>query len=192
MLSIAEKKTAKEAWDAIKTLQVSASYEQALTDARKQIEREMERFKICEKETKTKALSKEGLGQQPKTKFSLAEFSRLLIFSFSFHFLYATIRSTCMPWDSFYTVKFRACPFAWLYKLRDIYHVQLLSSPGYVMILFCLKFDFLVHIPLFPVVPDLFLGINRSGEHEASREVEVRGAECGVCGGISPVKLKIG
>lgn len=47
--------------------QVSASYEQALMDARKQIEREMERFKICEKETKTKAFSKEGLGQQPKT-----------------------------------------------------------------------------------------------------------------------------
>ncbi|KAH9621284.1 hypothetical protein KSS87_014278 [Heliosperma pusillum] len=46
---------------------VSASYEQALMDSRKQIEREMERFKICEKETKTKAFSKEGLGQQPKT-----------------------------------------------------------------------------------------------------------------------------
>ncbi|KAF4397134.1 hypothetical protein G4B88_008980 [Cannabis sativa] len=45
----------------------NASYEQALVDARKQIEREMERFKICEKETKTKAFSKEGLGQQPKT-----------------------------------------------------------------------------------------------------------------------------
>ncbi|XP_022860618.1 CCR4-NOT transcription complex subunit 3 isoform X5 [Olea europaea var. sylvestris] len=39
----------------------------ALMDARKVIEREMERFKICEKETKTKAFSKEGLGQQPKT-----------------------------------------------------------------------------------------------------------------------------
>ncbi|XP_057823213.2 uncharacterized protein LOC131035519 isoform X2 [Cryptomeria japonica] len=39
----------------------------ALLDARKLIEREMERFKICEKETKTKAFSKEGLGQQPKT-----------------------------------------------------------------------------------------------------------------------------
>uniref|UniRef100_A0A453H066 NOT2/NOT3/NOT5 C-terminal domain-containing protein n=6 Tax=Aegilops tauschii subsp. strangulata TaxID=200361 RepID=A0A453H066_AEGTS len=39
----------------------------ALMDARKQIEREMERFKVCEKETKTKAFSKEGLGQQPKT-----------------------------------------------------------------------------------------------------------------------------
>jgi hypothetical protein len=48
-------------------IQVSASYEQALVDARKLIEREMERFKICEKETKTKAFSKEGLGQQPKT-----------------------------------------------------------------------------------------------------------------------------
>ena len=40
---------------------------QALLEARKQIEREMERFKVCEKETKTKAFSKEGLGQQPKT-----------------------------------------------------------------------------------------------------------------------------
>ncbi|KAE8774786.1 general negative regulator of transcription subunit 3 [Hordeum vulgare] len=45
---------------------VSASYEQALMDARKQIEREMEQFKVCEKETKTKAFSKEGLGQLPK------------------------------------------------------------------------------------------------------------------------------
>ncbi|MBA0701839.1 hypothetical protein Goari_000032, partial [Gossypium aridum] len=51
----------------IKDKKISASYEQALVDARKQIEREMERFKICEKETKTKAFSKEGLGQQPKT-----------------------------------------------------------------------------------------------------------------------------
>ncbi|KAL8162876.1 hypothetical protein V2J09_014365 [Rumex salicifolius] len=51
----------------IKDKKVSASYEQALLDARKQIEREMERFKICEKETKTKAFSKEGLVQQPKT-----------------------------------------------------------------------------------------------------------------------------
>ncbi|KAL2662829.1 hypothetical protein AAZV13_02G064300 [Glycine max] len=51
----------------IKDKKVSASYEQALVDARKIIEREMERFKICEKETKTKAFSKEGLGQQPKT-----------------------------------------------------------------------------------------------------------------------------
>ncbi|KAJ0965376.1 hypothetical protein J5N97_026514 [Dioscorea zingiberensis] len=39
----------------------------ALMDSRKVIEREMERFKVCEKETKTKAFSKEGLGQQPKT-----------------------------------------------------------------------------------------------------------------------------
>ncbi|KAK8542351.1 hypothetical protein V6N13_137075 [Hibiscus sabdariffa] len=51
----------------IKDKKISASYEQALVDARKLIEREMERFKICEKETKTKAFSKEGLGQQPKT-----------------------------------------------------------------------------------------------------------------------------
>ncbi|KAI9120885.1 hypothetical protein K1719_007918 [Acacia pycnantha] len=51
----------------IKDRKVSASYEQALVDARKLIEREMERFKICEKEAKTKAFSKEGLGQQPKT-----------------------------------------------------------------------------------------------------------------------------
>ncbi|XP_031502877.1 general negative regulator of transcription subunit 3 isoform X2 [Nymphaea colorata] len=51
----------------IKDKKVSASYEQALLDARKLIEREMERFKVCEKETKTKAFSKEGLGQQPKT-----------------------------------------------------------------------------------------------------------------------------
>ncbi|MFS7916313.1 putative CCR4-Not complex component, Not domain-containing protein [Helianthus anomalus] len=38
-------------------------------DVRKLIKREMERFNICEKEkkTKTKAFSKEGLGQQPKT-----------------------------------------------------------------------------------------------------------------------------
>ncbi|KAG6556519.1 hypothetical protein Mapa_001845 [Marchantia paleacea] len=51
----------------IKDKKVAASYEQALLDARKLIEREMERFKVCEKETKTKAFSKEGLGQQPKT-----------------------------------------------------------------------------------------------------------------------------
>ncbi|KAL7583144.1 hypothetical protein Lser_V15G42754 [Lactuca serriola] len=46
---------------------VSDSYKQALMNGRKLIEREMEWFKICEKETKTKAFSKEGLGQQPKT-----------------------------------------------------------------------------------------------------------------------------
>nr|XP_043614135.1 CCR4-NOT transcription complex subunit 3-like [Erigeron canadensis] len=50
----------------IKDKKVSASYEQALVDSRKLIEKEMERFKICEKETKTKAFSKEGLEQQPK------------------------------------------------------------------------------------------------------------------------------
>lgn len=33
-----------------------------LLEARKDIERRMERFKICEKEAKTKAFSKEGLG----------------------------------------------------------------------------------------------------------------------------------
>ncbi|CAN7037968.1 unnamed protein product [Brassica rapa subsp. trilocularis] len=33
----------------------------------KKVQEEMERFKICEKETKTKAFSKEGLCQQPKT-----------------------------------------------------------------------------------------------------------------------------
>lgn len=37
-----------------------------LTDARKAIEAEMERFKVCEKEFKTKAFSKEGLGQARK------------------------------------------------------------------------------------------------------------------------------
>lgn len=37
-----------------------------LIDARKQIEAEMERFKVCEKEFKTKAFSKEGLGQARK------------------------------------------------------------------------------------------------------------------------------
>ncbi len=37
-----------------------------LLKARKDIEREMERFKVCEKEMKTKAFSKEGLGQAAK------------------------------------------------------------------------------------------------------------------------------
>ncbi|OMO62256.1 hypothetical protein CCACVL1_22932 [Corchorus capsularis] len=49
----------------IKKLQ-SASYEQALVDARKQIERETERFKICEKETKTKAFSKKAWANNQK------------------------------------------------------------------------------------------------------------------------------
>ena len=43
-----------------------------LVNARKAVEREMERFKDCEKETKTKAFSKEGLmrdaKQDPKDK----------------------------------------------------------------------------------------------------------------------------
>ena len=34
--------------------------------ARKDVERQMERFKVCEKEMKTKAFSKEGLGQAAK------------------------------------------------------------------------------------------------------------------------------
>ncbi|KAH7429527.1 hypothetical protein KP509_09G054000 [Ceratopteris richardii] len=55
--------------DQIKTWLQSSEIKdkKALMDSRKLIEREMERFKICEKETKTKAFSKEGLGQQPKT-----------------------------------------------------------------------------------------------------------------------------
>ena len=54
--------------DSIKTWAASPEIKdkKALLDARKNIEREMERFKVCEKETKTKAFSKEGLGQQPK------------------------------------------------------------------------------------------------------------------------------
>ena len=54
--------------DQIKTWAASSEIKdkKALLDARKIIEREMERFKVCEKETKTKAFSKEGLGQQPK------------------------------------------------------------------------------------------------------------------------------
>ena len=55
--------------DQIKTWAASSEIKdkKSLMDARKIIEREMERFKVCEKETKTKAFSKEGLGQQPKT-----------------------------------------------------------------------------------------------------------------------------
>jgi len=49
-------------------------------DARKQIEREMERFKVCEKETKTKAFSKEGLGQQPKTVSSYTFVCAIIVF----------------------------------------------------------------------------------------------------------------
>lgn len=44
----------------------------ALLEARKAVERQMERFKVCEKETKTKMFSKEGLAlaqkQDPKEK----------------------------------------------------------------------------------------------------------------------------
>ena len=54
--------------DQIKTWAASSEIKdkKVLLDARKNIEREMERFKVCEKETKTKAFSKEGLGQQAK------------------------------------------------------------------------------------------------------------------------------
>ena len=38
----------------------------ALVEARKAVERQMERFKVCEKETKTKMFSKEGLAQAQK------------------------------------------------------------------------------------------------------------------------------
>jgi len=54
-------------------------------DARKQIEREMERFKVCEKETKTKAFSKEGLGQQPKT---VSTWTSLFVLSYFPNFMY--------------------------------------------------------------------------------------------------------
>lgn len=37
-----------------------------LVEARKKVERQMERFKVCEKEMKVKAFSKEGLGQATK------------------------------------------------------------------------------------------------------------------------------
>ena len=37
-----------------------------LTEARRKIERQMEKFKECEKEMKTKAFSKEGLGRMQK------------------------------------------------------------------------------------------------------------------------------
>jgi hypothetical protein len=70
-------------------------------DARKQIEREMERFKVCEKETKTKAFSKEGLGQQPKTvSISLSFFVppyypmwvlHIQFFSVVYHFIPNTV-----------------------------------------------------------------------------------------------------
>mmetsp|Transcript_10710 Transcript_10710/g.37183 ORF Transcript_10710/g.37183 Transcript_10710/m.37183 type:complete len:738 (-) Transcript_10710:1025-3238(-) len=54
--------------DQIKTWAASSEVKdkKPLLDARKVIEREMERFKVCEKETKTKAFSKEGLSQAAK------------------------------------------------------------------------------------------------------------------------------
>ena len=48
--------------------EVRAKNKKPLMDARKQIEAEMERFKVLEKETKTKAYSKEGLQQIMKKK----------------------------------------------------------------------------------------------------------------------------
>lgn len=48
--------------------------------SRKQIEREMEIFKVCEKETTTKAFSIEGLGQQPKTVSFLSSLPTYLFF----------------------------------------------------------------------------------------------------------------
>ncbi|GAQ78366.1 transcription regulator NOT2/NOT3/NOT5 family protein [Klebsormidium nitens] len=55
--------------DQIKTWAQSSEVKdkKPLQDARKAVEREMERFKICERETKTKAFSQEGLGKQPRT-----------------------------------------------------------------------------------------------------------------------------
>lgn len=54
--------------DQIKTWVASSDVKdkQVLTDNRKLIEMQMERFKIVEKETKTKAYSKEGLGAAAK------------------------------------------------------------------------------------------------------------------------------
>nr|KAJ0192926.1 hypothetical protein LSAT_V11C800450510 [Lactuca sativa] len=46
-------------------------------NGRKLIEQEMEWFTICEKETKTKAFSKEGLGQQPKMTLKQYELAKL-------------------------------------------------------------------------------------------------------------------
>jgi hypothetical protein len=62
-------------------------------DARKQIEREMERFKVCEKETKTKAFSKEGLGQQPKTVSTWTSFFVLSYFP-SFMYMFRVVYIT--------------------------------------------------------------------------------------------------
>lgn len=53
--------------ETIISVDVVHASQQPLQDARKAVEREMERFKICERETKTKAFSQEGLGKQPRT-----------------------------------------------------------------------------------------------------------------------------
>ena len=50
-----------------------------LLKARKDIEHEMERFKLCEKEMKTKAFSKEGLGAAIKQARTVAAQSLLRI-----------------------------------------------------------------------------------------------------------------
>ena len=71
-------------------------------DARKQIEREMERFKVCEKETKTKAFSKEGLGQQLKT---VCTRSVLSVFWFLTLFLYFLL----FFWDILYLILYSLC-----------------------------------------------------------------------------------
>mmetsp|Transcript_14503 Transcript_14503/g.44777 ORF Transcript_14503/g.44777 Transcript_14503/m.44777 type:complete len:370 (-) Transcript_14503:517-1626(-) len=54
--------------DQIKTWAASSDIKdkRALTDARKLIETKMEQFKVCEKETKTKTYSKEGLARETK------------------------------------------------------------------------------------------------------------------------------
>jgi CCR4-NOT transcription complex subunit 3 len=54
--------------DQIKTWVASSDIKdkRPLTDARKLIETKMEQFKVCEKETKTKTYSKEGLARETK------------------------------------------------------------------------------------------------------------------------------
>ncbi|EYU21184.1 hypothetical protein MIMGU_mgv1a025810mg [Erythranthe guttata] len=75
--------------DQIKTLIQSNEIKdkKALMHAEKQIEREMERFKICAKETKANAFSKEGLGQQPKTLFNCSCLDDLIESSIIYIFL---------------------------------------------------------------------------------------------------------
>merc|ERR1740130_991657 len=54
--------------DQIKTWAASSDIKdkRPLADARKLIETKMEQFKVCEKETKTKTYSKEGLARETK------------------------------------------------------------------------------------------------------------------------------